>query len=90
MEQPVGPLSPGAVARLAPAVLARPALWGVALVQLFTLAAPGWWRRRPFLPLPDAAYVRFRLQTMYGDPEHEPAPGDVVTYLRWCKGYRRG
>ena len=28
---------------------------------------PGWWRRPPFLPVPDAAYWRFRMQTAYGD-----------------------
>ena len=88
MERADEPLTAGTLARLAPAVLVRPALWWVAVVQLFTLAAPGWWRRRPFLPLPDAGYVRFRLQTMYGDPAHSPEPADLITYLHWCKGWR--
>ena len=89
MERAGRALSPASLVRLAPAVLARPALWPVAAVQLFALAAPGWWRRRPFLPLPDPEYVRFRLQTMYGDADHEPEPADLVTYLRWCRGFRR-
>jgi hypothetical protein len=67
------------------AVLRRPALWGTALRQLLALAPSGWWRRRPFLPVPDADYLAFRLQTMYGDPRHAPEPGDVVTYLHWCR-----
>ena len=67
------------------AVLARPSLWAVGAVQLFRLASPGWWRRWPPLPAPDRAYLRFRLQTAYGDPEHEPEPADVVSYLRWCR-----
>ena len=71
------------------ALLRRPDLWSTAVGQLFRLATPGWWRRRPFLPLPDADYLAFRLQTMYGDPVHQPEPGDVVAYLDWCRKYRR-
>jgi hypothetical protein len=74
--------------RIAAAVAVRPWLWATAVRQLFVLAAPGWWRRRPFLPLPDPAYLRFRLITQYGDAEHPPAPEDMVDYLRWCRAYR--
>lgn len=70
------------------AVAVRPALWTTALRQLLVLAPPGWWRRRPWLPLPDAGYLRFRILTQYGDPARRPAPGDVVAYLHWCKAYR--
>jgi hypothetical protein len=71
------------------ALAIRPWLWPVAVVQLFALAPRGWWRRRPFLPVPDPDYLAFRLQTMYGDTAHQPEPGDVVTYLEWCRSYRR-
>ena len=57
--------------------------------QLFVLAAPGWWHRRPFLPLPDREYMRFRMVTQYGDPDHGMEPADVVAYLHWCRSYRR-
>lgn len=70
-----------------PAVAAQPALWGTAVRQARALAAPGWWRRPPFLPLPDAAYLRFRLQTAYGDPDRAPEPADLVTYLHWCRAW---
>jgi hypothetical protein len=71
------------------AVLVHPGLWVTALVQVRVLAAPGWWRRRPFLPLPDEDYLRFRLQTMYGGHEPpEPDPADLITYLHWCKAHR--
>jgi len=63
-------------------------LWGVALGQCLRLAAPGWWRRWPPLPLPDPSYLRFRLQTGYGD-EPGPPPADVVAYLEWCRRFRR-
>jgi len=71
--------------RVGLAVGARPSLWGIALVQLVRLARPGWWRRTPFLPLPDRDYLRFRLETQYGDPDHPIEPADLVAYLRWCR-----
>jgi hypothetical protein len=68
------------------AVARHPSLWRTGVRQALVLAAPGWWRRRPFLPLPPAAYLRFRLQTAYGgDGDRAPEPADVVTYLRWCR-----
>ncbi|MBV9040020.1 MAG: hypothetical protein JOZ68_03395 [Acidimicrobiia bacterium] len=69
------------------AVLARPALWATALGQILRLARPAWWRRWPPVPAPDAEYLRFRLQTQYGDPSRQPEPADVLTYLRWCREY---
>jgi hypothetical protein len=73
----------------AAAVLVHPSLWATALAQVVRLAPRGWWRRPPFLPAPDRDYLRFRLQTAYGDPERAPDPADVVSYLRWCRGFRR-
>jgi hypothetical protein len=70
----------------AAAVVRRPWLWGTAVRQVMVMAAPGWWRRRPWLPLPDAAYLHCRLVTQYGDGAHAPEPDDVVTFLRWCRG----
>lgn len=71
------------------AVLAHPGLWGVAMSQVVRLAVPGWWRRRPFLPLPDPDYLRFRLETAYGD-DRDPEPADILSYLTWCKAWRSG
>lgn len=79
----------GWVGRAALAVAMRPRLWGVAVAQLWKLAAPGWWRRWPPLPLPDPGYLRFRLQTAYGDPDRPPEPADVVAYLDWCRQFAR-
>lgn len=74
-------------ARAVLAVAAHPSLWLVGVRQVMVLARPGWWRQPPFLPLPDRAYLRFRLQTAYGDAGHDPDPDDVVTYLRWCRAW---
>jgi hypothetical protein len=71
------------------AVARRPSLWPTALRQVARLAAPGWWRRSPHLPLPSAPYLAFRLETQYGAAP-EPRPDDVVTYLRWCREFPHG
>ena len=60
----------------------------VALRQLTRLARPGWWRRAPFLPVPDAGYLAFRWSTAYGAGA-SPRPSDVLAYLRWCRGRER-
>jgi hypothetical protein len=67
-------------------VLIRPRLWPVVARQIWRLRATGWWRRPPFLPLPGRGYLRFRLQTAYGDPSQGAEPADIVAYLEWCRG----
>ena len=69
-------------------VVCTPSVWGVALRQLAATSPPHWWRRAPFTPRPDGAYVRFRTETAYG-PDARPRAGDLVAYLRWCKASGR-
>jgi hypothetical protein len=64
-------------------------LWKTALTQVFVLAGPRWWRRWPLLPLPDPAYLRFRLMTIYGgDGDRLPDRRELVDYLEWCRRIR--
>jgi len=75
-------------ARAAALVVARPHLWRTALRQARRLARPGWWRRPPFLPVPDADYLAFRFETQYGGDGTLPVgadPHDLVDYLEWCR-----
>jgi hypothetical protein len=74
-----------AVAVVAGAVVRRPSLWPTAIRQLRRSARRGWWRRPPFLPLPSADYIRFRLLTQYGDTAATPTADDVVAYLQWSR-----
>lgn len=70
------------------AVLAHPKLWPTALRQAVLLAPNRWWTRFPFLPLPDPAYMRFRMVTAYGgDGRRAADPEDLLTYLRWCRAW---
>ena len=75
--------------RAAIEVAKHPALWLTAVAQVVRLAPRRWWRESPYLPVPDRDYLRFRLQTQYGDPDRAPEPSDVVAYLKWCRGYGR-
>ncbi|HEY2300617.1 MAG TPA: hypothetical protein VGH66_01920 [Acidimicrobiales bacterium] len=77
---------------IAAALAMRPDLWLTAVRQVAVLAPPGWWQRRPPLPTPDPAYLRFRLQTAYGAGAGPVPPSDLVGYLEWCRrqrAYRR-
>jgi hypothetical protein len=82
-------VSPRWAWRAVAAVTRHPSVWATALRQAWVLAAPGWWHRPPFLPLPTPEYLWFRLQTAYGgEGDREPDPDDLVTYLRWCREQR--
>jgi hypothetical protein len=77
------PLRPTQVAS---ALVRRPALWPTAARQLARMARRGWWRRPPFLPVPDPEYLRFRLVTMYGGAGDGPMDvDDLVAWLEWCR-----
>jgi len=69
------------------AVVAGPRVWGTAIRQARRLARPGWWRRAPFLPVPDREYLAFRFTTQYGGAA--PDARDLVAYLEWCRAMER-
>ncbi len=68
---------------LVPRAVVNPRL-AVDLARLaWSFRARGWWRRPPFLPLPPAAYVRWRMFTVYGDERAVPPIEDVIRFARW-------
>ena len=77
-----------AMLRCAASVVTHPALWLTAWHQYRVSLPRRWWSRRPFLPVPPADYIRFRLQTQYGSAEHRIEAADVLNYLSWCKLHR--
>ena len=72
---------------LARELMRRPKLWPTAIVQAGEFAPNGWWKRAPFLPIPDAKYMAFRLETQYGTTG-TPEPHHVIEYLAWCREMR--
>lgn len=67
------------------AVIVRPRLWVTALRQVRRMAPRGWYRRPPFVPVPDRAWLAFRLTTMYGDASHRPDAHAIVAWLEWAR-----
>lgn len=82
-------MNPAAAAHVAAAVVRRPRLWGTALRQWRRTTPRGWWRHRPFLPVPSGEYLHFRLITQYGSEMHRIEPEDVLNYLAWCRRHDR-
>jgi hypothetical protein len=69
---------------LALRALRRPAT-GVALARVaWRFRRRQWWRRFPFLPLPAADYLRWRMYTAYGDSDAVPPAADVERFARWA------
>jgi hypothetical protein len=44
-----------------------------------------WYRRPPFLPLPDRNYLAWRMHTAYGDHHAVPPAEDIERYARWTR-----
>lgn len=69
--------------------LRRPRAIPHLLRAAWAFRARHWYRRPPFLPLPPRSYLRWRLDTAYGDPDAVPPPDDLVRYLAWGTEMRR-
>ena len=62
----------------------RPDLWFTAAGAAIGLAPNGWWRHRPFMPVPDRGWLHFRLETAYGGDGNGTLRGDdLITWLEW-------
>jgi hypothetical protein len=73
----------GLVARLTGRALVDPRVAVDLLTMAWAFRRRLWWRRPPFLPLPDPQYLRWRLYTAYGDERDLPPVNDVVRFARW-------
>jgi hypothetical protein len=71
-------------------LLRRPRSIPNAIGAAAALAPRGWWRHRPFLPLPDPAYWRFRMETASGgEGDARPSPQEVVEVADWFHRMRQ-
>ena len=71
------------VLRLTARALLHPRLAVDLLRTAWAFRRREWWRGPPFLPVPDRAYLRWRMYTAYGDEEAVPPVSDVVGFARW-------
>lgn len=73
----------GLTARLAARAALSPRLALDLLRTGWAFRRRDWWRRAPFLPLPDREYLRWRMYTAYGSEDAVPPPLDVIRFARW-------
>ena len=69
--------------RMAELALRHPALLLHVVRAAWAFRARNWYRRVPFLPIPPRSYVRWRLETAYGDPEARPPLDQLARYVVW-------
>jgi hypothetical protein len=81
MHQPTS--KSGLIARLTGRALMNPRVALDLLTLAWAFRRRNWWRRAPFVPLPDAAYLEWRLHTAYGDELTLPPVEDVVRFAQW-------
>lgn len=82
MSEPTGSWG-GLTARLALRALASPRLAMDLLRTAWAFRRRDWHRRAPFLPVPDRAYLRWRMYTAYGSEDAVPPLEDVIGFARW-------
>ena len=73
---------------LAKVAIRRPWLIPAMLGAAWAFRANRWYRRPPFLPLPSKAFMRWRMETAYGQNGTVPS-GDLERYLRWGSDMRK-
>ena len=79
----------GLLQRMIGLAMRRPSLIPMMLGAAWRFRARGWYRYPPFLPIPPAAYVAWRLHTAYGAEDAIPPEGELIRYLGWSSRLRK-
>ena len=74
--------------KIAGLALRRPRTIPYMLNNAWAFRARGWYRRPPFLPIPPRSYMRWRMETAYGDANAMPSDEELERYLRWTAQMR--
>ena len=69
-------------------LLAHPRDVPAVVAAAWALRRSRWWRRAPFLPVPDESYWRFRLATFDGSSTTHLDPRAVVEAAKWSRRQR--
>ncbi len=69
--------------------LRRPRLIPALVGTAWAFRARNWYRRPPFLPLPPADYLRWRMETAYGEPDALPPDDELARFVTWARAMRR-
>jgi hypothetical protein len=80
---------PGLRKSLILVLLRRPTLLPAMLGLAWACRPHDWFRRFPFLPLPPAPYLRWRMETAYGEGGSQPPSAEVARFLLWAMRMRR-
>ncbi len=79
---------PPLYATMARLAVRRPGLIPHMLGAAWAFRARGWYRRIPFLPLPSPDYMRWRLETAFGDADATPTDDETARFLVWATEMR--
>lgn len=74
--------------RIAGYAVRRPRIVPYLLRAAWAFRARDWYRRAPFLPLPPRSYMRWRMETAYGDADAWPTLDQMERYLVWTARMR--
>ncbi len=75
--------------RLAKAAIRKPLLIQGLLGTAWAFRSNGWYLRPPFLPIPPRSYMKWRMETAYGDAEAVPPLAEMERYIRWGSEMRK-
>jgi len=75
----------GYVFRLAASAVLRPRLAWTLVRIAWRMRARDWYRKPPFLPLPPARYVAWRMYTAFGAADHVPDVAELERYAAWVR-----
>ena len=74
---------------MAALALRRPGTIPHLLQAAWAFRARGWLLKPPFLPVPPRSYLRWRLETAYGDADADPTYDELERFVRWGSHMRR-
>ena len=67
----------------------QPLLIPAMLATAWAFRANRWYRHPPFLPVPAPAYMKWRMDTAYGEGIRVVPSEELERYLRWGSEMRR-